>query len=153
MKRLHVHISVPDLNQAIVFYNQMFGESPTKQKTDYAKWQLQDPAVNFAISTRSERIGLDHLGLQVSDAEELKALNNRLTEADIECGKIDSTTCCYAESIKSWSLDPAGIAWESFMTMKDAEIYGTDSTDLPDQQTSCCSGAAPVQSAGYSCCG
>ncbi|MBT4449596.1 MAG: glyoxalase/bleomycin resistance/dioxygenase family protein [Gammaproteobacteria bacterium] len=152
MKRLHVHISVPDLNKAILFYNQMFGEVPTKQKTDYAKWQLEDPAVNFAISTHCEKIGLDHLGLQVSGEDELQTLNNRLSNADIETGKVESTTCCYAESIKSWSFDPAGIPWEGFMTMKDAEIYGTDSADMPGQQNACCSGTAPQLSAGSSCC-
>lgn len=145
MKRLHVHISVPDLNQAIHFYSQMFGEQPTKQKNDYAKWQLEDPAVNFAISNRSEKTGLDHLGLQVSSETELHQLNDRLKKANIATDKAQSTTCCYAESVKSWSFDPAGIPWEGFITMKDAEVYGTDIEN-------CCSGDAPQKSAGSCCC-
>ena len=152
MKRLHIHISVPDLNQAIHFYNQMFGELPSKQKSDYAKWQLEDPCVNFAISTRSAKTGLDHLGIQVSSEDELKQLNERLHEAQIETGKTESTTCCYAESVKTWSFDPAGIPLESFMTMKDSDIYGTDSENISTKNTTCCSGSAPQQSTDSTCC-
>ena len=122
MKRLHVHISVPDLDQGIRFYSQMFGAKPTRQKDDYAKWQLEDPRINFAISTRSIKIGLDHLGIQLDDEEELNLLNQRLTDSGIDAGTADSTTCCYAESVKSWSFDPAGIPWESFVTMADMNV-------------------------------
>lgn len=152
MKRLHVHLSVPDLEKGIHFYSQMFGEKPGKQKQDYARWQLDDPQINFAISTRSKTYGLDHLGVQVSDEEELKQLNSRLNKADIHAGELDSTTCCYAESIKSWSFDPAGIPWEGFVTMKDAEIYGIDNSDVSMTSSSCCSGQAPSQEITSSCC-
>lgn len=152
MKRLHLHLSVPDLQQGIHFYSQMFGEKPSKQKQDYAKWQLDDPRVNFAISTRSKTHGLDHLGIQVDDEGELKQLNSRLVEADIETGELDSATCCYAESIKSWTFDPAGIPWESFVTMKDAEVYGMDNPEASRTSSACCSGAAPTQDNSSSCC-
>lgn len=147
MKRLHVHLSVPDLEKGIHFYTQMFGQKPSKQKPDYARWQLDDPHVNFAISTRSKTYGLDHLGVQVSNEEELKQLNTRLSEANIDAGELDNTICCYAESIKSWSFDPAGIPWESFVTMKDTEVYGVDNSS-----SACCSGSAPTQNNTSSCC-
>lgn len=152
MKRLHVHISVPDLDQGIHFYSLMFGEQPTRVKDDYAKWQLDDPQVNFAISTRSEKPGLDHLGIQVSEEADLEHLNARLLEADTDTGQLDATTCCYAESIKAWSFDPAGIPWESFVTMKDIDVYGVDSLNSTINPSACCSGAAPTQQTGSTCC-
>lgn len=151
MKRLHIHLSVPNLDQGIHFYSQMFDTEPTKQKEDYAKWQLDDPMVNFAISTRGRHIGLDHLGLQVSDEHELNQLNARLHKADIDTGETYETTCCYAESVKAWSVDPAGIAWESFITMKDARVYGENSQTDAKEEDSCCAGAAPQKLSG-SCC-
>jgi predicted enzyme related to lactoylglutathione lyase len=151
MKRLHVHISVADLQQGIYFYSQMFGAEPSKIKPDYAKWQLEDPQINFAISTRSKKLGLDHLGIQVSAESELNALSERLTKADnIVSGELNSTTCCYAQSVKSWTIDPAGIPWESFITMGDADVYGVNMVDQKDQ--SCCSGAAPENPLASSCC-
>lgn len=152
MKRLHVHLTVPNLEKGIHFYSQMFGEDPTKHKQDYAKWQLDDPRINFAISTRSEKVGLDHLGLQVDDEDELMELNSRLLKADIETGEIDSATCCYAESVKSWSFDPAGIPWESFVTMNDAEVYGVDNPIQVNATSACCSGSSPSQQSGSTCC-
>lgn len=151
MKRLHVHISVADLEQGIHFYSQMFGAEPSKIKSDYAKWQLDDPQVNFAISTRSKKLGLDHLGIQVSDETELNALSERLSKADdIDNGELNSTTCCYAQSVKSWTFDPVGIPWESFITMGDADVYGVDTLD--QEGRSCCSGAAPEQTGATTCC-
>lgn len=152
MKRLHVHLTVPNLDKGIHFYSQMFGEKPSKQKTDYAKWQLNDPQINFAISTRGSKPGLDHLGIQVSDEDDLKKLNNRLLNADIDPGKVDNSTCCYAESVKSWSFDPAGIPWESFVTMKDAEFYGAGNPEANIKSSVCCSGAAPEQNSSSACC-
>jgi hypothetical protein len=149
MKRLHVHITVADLNQGIHFYSKMFDAQPSKIKSDYAKWQLDDPMVNFAISTRSKKIGLDHLGVQVENQDELNRINERLLDAQIDTGKLDKTTCCYAKSVKAWSFDPAGIPWESFMTMQDAEVYGMDNAEVSSKSSACCSGAAPEQS---SCC-
>lgn len=142
MKRLHVHISVPDLQAGIHFYSQMFGERPTKEKQDYAKWQLEDPMVNFAISTRSQKYGLDHLGLQVEEENDIAEINKRLSIADLQPGETSNTTCCYAESVKSWSFDTAGIPWETFTTMADAEVYGVDQQQ---DGSACCDGAAPVQ--------
>jgi len=149
MKRFHVHMTVADIDQGIHFYSQMFNQQPTKIKHDYAKWQLDDPMVNFAISTRSQKLGLDHLGIQLSDEDELKQLNTRLQEADIDAGEMDKTTCCYAESVKAWSFDPAGIPWESFVTMSDAEAYGIDNPKVT-HPSACCPGEAPKQ--GSSCC-
>lgn len=152
MKRLHVHLSVADLDEGIEFYSQMFDAKPTKTKSDYAKWQLDDPMVNFAISTRSSQIGLDHLGIQVDSEEDLQQLNTRLQKADIEAGQLDSTTCCYAESVKSWSFDPAGIPWENFITLQDAEIYGMDNPEEDKKMNACCAGEAPGKQAVSSCC-
>lgn len=153
MKRLHIHLSVPNLDAGIHFYSQMFGQPPSKQKSDYAKWQLDEPSINFAISTRSKRIGLDHLGLQVSDEQELAQINQRLMDASIDTGKAEATTCCYAESVKSWSVDPAGIPWESFITMNDADVYGVDHFNPAEhKQTACCTGAAPVDKRANACC-
>jgi hypothetical protein len=126
MKRLHLHVTVADLDQAIGFYSTMFDSKPSKIKSDYAKWQLQDPCVNFAISTRSSKIGLDHLGIQVDADEEVLEVRNRLSENNFETGDINSGVCCYSESTKFWTEDPAGIPWESFVSMSDAEVYGTD---------------------------
>lgn len=148
MKKLHIHISVPDLSQSILFYNSLFGCEPSKEKSDYAKWELDDPNVNFAISTRSQTIGLDHLGIQVEDESEIREINDRLTNALQKSGEINKGTCCYSESSKSWTVDKAGIPWESFVTMRDAEVYGVDS--LNTDGAACCI-AEPV-AAKSSCC-
>jgi hypothetical protein len=140
MKKLHIHVSVPDLTESINFYNYLFDCKPTKQKTDYAKWELDDPKVNFAISTRSQTIGLDHLGIQVENESEISEINQRLEKASQDFGEINKGVCCYAESSKSWAIDKAGIPWESFMTMKDAEVYGSDSLNTADN--ACCDGSS-----------
>ena len=151
MKRLHLHISVAELQPAIDYYSQMFGSAPDKLKHDYARWLLEEPQINFAVSTRSTKIGLDHLGIQVSDESELSALHERVQGADDQAGKLHDSTCCYAESTKAWSIDPAGIPWESFLTMQDAEIYGTDNLDTEKSSQACCSGAAPRQNTSGCC--
>jgi len=153
MKRLHVHLSVPDLDEGIRFYTSMFGCEPTRCMNDYAKWQLEDPRVNFAISTRSSKTGLDHLGIQLDDENELTALRHRLDKDGMNPGAVDGTTCCYAESVKSWSFDPAGIPWESFVTMKDVDIFGVDSVTDSDRhaKSACCDGF-PSSSSKSSCC-
>ncbi len=148
MKKLHIHVSVPDLPESIQFYNSLFGCKPSKEKTDYAKWELEDPAVNFAISTRSQTIGLDHLGIQVEDETEIGEINQRLKQASQVTGEINKAVCCYSESSKSWTIDKAGIPWESFMTMKDAEVYGSDSLNLVD--SACC--AKESGSVQSNCC-
>jgi predicted enzyme related to lactoylglutathione lyase len=148
MKKLHIHISVPDLPQSIQFYNSLFGCEPSKEKADYAKWELEDPRVNFAISTRSQTMGLDHLGIQVEEESEINEINNRLKQASQLSGEINKGICCYSESSKSWTVDKAGIPWESFMTMQDAEVYGTDS--LNADGSACC--VAEPSTAKTSCC-
>lgn len=150
MKRLHVHISVPDLAESIGFYSSLFGAAPSKQKSDYAKWQLDDPRVNFAISTRSAKIGLDHLGIQVEESAELDAINNSLKQSAQPVGEMNQGLCCYAESTKFWTLDKAGIPWESFITMNDAEVYGAD-TPMPSD-SACCDSEPGAQAAQKSCC-
>lgn len=124
MKRLHVHLSVANLDVSIQFYSRLFAAAPTVHKTDYAKWMLEDPRVNFAISTRSAQKGLDHLGIQAEDETELQDLYGRL--AGIEAPKVEqgATTCCYASSEKSWVIDPQGIAWETYHTMAQAATFG-----------------------------
>lgn len=136
MKKLHIHISVPDLAESIIFYTGLFDSEPNKIKSDYAKWDLEDPRVNFAISTRSQKFGLDHLGIQVETEAEVENIKYRLEQASQPAGETKTGVCCYAKSTKSWSLDKAGIPWESFVTMKHAEVYGSDT--LADDNASCC---------------
>jgi len=126
MKRLHLHISVPELDPAIAFYTTLFGAPPTVVKGDYAKWMLEDPRVNLAISQRTRVTGVDHVGVQVDSAAELAELASRLKAAGAQTFDQEATTCCYAKSDKSWVTDPAGVRWESFFTHGDATSYGED---------------------------
>lgn len=126
MKRLHVHVAVDNLADSIGFYAVMFGAEPTVRKHDYAKWMLDDPRVNFAISQRGRAAGLDHLGIQVDDAAELAEVAGRLTKAGKRIVEQKATTCCYARSDKAWISDPQGIAWETFHTFGDSTAYGDD---------------------------
>ena len=128
MKRMHVHVSVADIDKAVEFYSALFAATPSVVKPDYAKWMLDDPRVNFAISTRSGRPGLDHLGIQVETQDELKDVYARLNKAGGDVIEQGETTCCYAKSEKSWIDDPAGISWETFYTTGEATNYG-DSFD------------------------
>src|ERR1700751_3267978 len=125
MKRFHVHVAVDELKQSIGFYSVLFAAEPSVIKTDYAKWTLDDPRVNFAISTRGRQPGLDHLGIQVESADELQEVYSRLREAGGGILEEAQTTCCYAKSEKSWTDDPAGISWEAFHTTGEATHYGT----------------------------
>src|SRR5215470_981559 len=125
MKRMHVHVAVEDLQQSIGFYSALFAAQPAVVKTDYAKWMLEDPRVNFAISTRGRQAGLDHLGIQVESADELQEVYGRLRQAGGEILEEGQTTCCYAKSEKSWIDDPAGISWETFHTTGESTDYGT----------------------------
>ena len=124
MKRLHVHVAVADLPQSIRFYSGLFAAQPGVVKADYAKWMLDDPRVNFAISTRGRQPGLDHLGIQVENSEELREVYARLREAGGNVVEQGQTACCYAKSEKSWIDDPAGIAWETFLTTGESTTYG-----------------------------
>lgn len=128
MKRLHVHMSVADLDQSIRFYATLFGAEPTVIKDDYAKWMLEDPRVNFAISTKGvTKPGIDHLGIQVEDSGELQEVYGRLKQAEGPVIEEGRTTCCYARSEKSWIADPQGVSWEAFLTTGESTVYGTAS--------------------------
>lgn len=154
MKRLHLHICVDDLSQSIQFYSALFATEPTVNKSDYAKWMLEDPRVNFAISTRGSQTGLDHLGIQAESASELKEVYGRLQNADRPVREDGLTTCCYAKSEKSWIADPQGLSWEVFFTTGESTVYGEDL--IPATSSACCapkpeatavvaSGCAPKQ--------
>lgn len=141
MKRLHLHVSVPDIEQAVAFYSTLFDAQPTVLKGDYAKWMIEDPRVNLAISSRARAVGVDHVGVQVDNTEELSELASRLKAAGNETFDQEATTCCYAKSDKSWVTDPAGVRWETFFTMGDATAYGEDEV-MPETASACC-GPAP----------
>ncbi|MDO8800474.1 ArsI/CadI family heavy metal resistance metalloenzyme [Phenylobacterium sp.] len=130
MKRLHMHVSVPDLAQSIQFYESLFGASPSVVKDDYAKWMLDDPRVNFAISVQNRVAGLDHLGIQVDSQAELGELAGRLKAAGAQTFDQKGATCCYAKSDKSWVSDPAGVRWETFHTFGEATTYGEDPAQI-----------------------
>jgi catechol 2,3-dioxygenase-like lactoylglutathione lyase family enzyme len=142
MKRLHVHVAVNDLAQSLRFYSALFAAQPTVKKDDYAKWQLDDPRVNFAISTRGKAAGLDHLGIQADDDAELEDIATRLAQADVSVMPQKNAACCYAKSDKYWTLDPQGIAWESFHTLDSIPVFGADTAALPeDPKSACCAPA------------
>jgi len=124
MKRIHVHVGVEDLSNAIGFYSALFATQPTVVKADYAKWMLDDPRVNFAISTCGKQPGLDHLGIQVESQGELQEVYARLHKAGGDVIEQGQTSCCYAKSEKSWIDDPAGISWETFLTTGESTDYG-----------------------------
>ncbi len=143
MKRLHVHVAVHDLAQSIRFYKALFDAEPTVKKDDYAKWQLDNPRVNFAISARGGRAGLDHLGIQVDDHAELGQLRSQLAQADVAIRDQQNATCCYAKSDKHWTIDPQGIAWESFHTLEAAPRFGEDTRQQAQPAAAaCCAPAA-----------
>ncbi|MBX9727433.1 MAG: VOC family protein [Sphingopyxis sp.] len=130
MKRLHVHVGVADLDQSIGFYSTLFAAPPTVMREDYAKWMLDDPRVNFAISSGNHaQKGIEHLGIQVESGDELAEVYGRLKAADRPVLEEGQTTCCYAQSEKSWIADPDGIVWEAFLTNGEATVYG-DSPEL-----------------------
>jgi len=148
MKRFHVHVNVNDLDASIRFYSILFGSAPTVHKPDYAKWMLDDPRVNFAISQRDRAAGVDHLGLQAEDGAELEAIRERLVAADAVALSERGTTCCYAHSDKYWAEDPQGVRWETFHTHGEATTYSalvaqsesTKSEACCGPQSSCCGG-------------
>lgn len=142
MKRMHIHIAVADLAQSIGFYSQLFNAEPTVSKTDYAKWMLEDPRINFAISARGAKPGLDHLGIQVDADEELEALRTQFDSAGISSVSEQGEACCYARSDKHWVTDPQGIAWEHFRTLGTVPTFN----EAPAEGSSaCCAPASPRQ--------
>ena len=141
MKRLHVHVSVRDLDASIRFYSRLFASEPTVRKADYAKWMLEDPRVNFAISQRDGKPGVQHLGIQVEDRAELTEVYERLQRAERPVIEEGETTCCYAHSEKSWIEDPQGVQWETFLTTGASTVYGTDETRpkaVKQAESACC---------------
>jgi len=126
MKRLHLNVAVEDLQKSIGFYSTLFGAAPTVVKGDYAKWMLEDPRVNFAISDRAGVSKLDHLGIQVDSADELAELSGRLKAAGETTFEQVATSCCYAKSDKAWVMDPNGLRWETFFTFAGLTAYGED---------------------------
>ena len=166
MKRFHAHVHVDDLAQSIAFYSKLFAAAPARVEADYAKWMLEDPRVNFAISTRGAKPGLDHFGMQTDDAEELAELKARAEAADMALLDEGNTTCCYARSEKHWVTDPQGIAWEHFHTLGDIPVFnevapssaagacGTPSAvaPAPAAPRAACCGPATATTAKTSCC-
>ena len=147
MRRLHIHLGVSDLDRSIGFYSTLFGAEPTVSKADYAKWMLDDPRVNFAISAGKHAAkGIEHLGIQAEDAGELEQVYRRLLEAERPVLEEGATTCCYARSEKSWVTDPDGVIWEAFHTTGNATVYG-DSPILDSL------GAGSAKSEAGRCCG
>jgi len=158
MKRFHVHVHVDDLAKSIAFYSKLFATEPTRVESDYAKWMLDDPRINFAISTRGSKAGVDHLGFQVDDAAELAELKARAEAADLALLDQSETTCCYARSDKHWITDPQGIAWEHFHSLGNIPVFSEGKQeDVKVEDAACCAprgkpvGIA-VKSSGTSCC-
>ena len=143
MKRFHVHAHVDDLKASVAFYSKLFAAEPTRLESDYTKWMIEDPRVNFAISTRGGKPGVDHLGFQTDSDEELAELKERAQAADMALLDEGETTCCYARSEKHWVTDPQGIAWEQFHTLDDIPTFSQDSAGVPRQTAACCGNAAP----------
>jgi hypothetical protein len=158
MKRLHVHVSVDDLAGSIRFYSALFAAEPTVAKPDYAKWMLDDPRVNFAISARGGQAGVDHLGIQVETPEELKEVYGRLQQAERPVLEEGATTCCYATSEKARTAVPQGLLWESFLTTGESTIYGDDvalagfRTNGGSVESSPCSGSKHAPALETACC-
>jgi catechol 2,3-dioxygenase-like lactoylglutathione lyase family enzyme len=165
MKRLHVHVAVDDLAQSTRFYSTLFAAEPTVIKDDYVKWMLEDPRVNFAISTRPGRaVGISHLGIEAEDEVELAEVYDRLARAERPTLEAKATTCCYARSDKQWIADPQGVPWETFLTYGESTVYGEGSpAELKEiSETACCTPAccepeasgqaAPQPAAASACC-
>ncbi len=138
MKRFHVHAHVEDLQASIAFYSKMFAAEPARLEADYAKWMLEDPRVNFAISTRGSRPGVDHLGLQTDSEDELAELKARAAAADMTLLDEGSVSCCYARSKKHWVTDPQGIAWEHFHTLADIPVFSEKAKPTESAESACC---------------
>ncbi|OBS10096.1 ArsI/CadI family heavy metal resistance metalloenzyme [Acidihalobacter prosperus] len=151
MSRFHLHIAVDDLDRNIAFYTAVFGADPTVVKPDYAKWQLEDPRINFAISARGAKPGVDHVGLQSEDEAELAAIRARLEAAGVAGVAQENTSCCYARSDKYWVQDPQGIAWETFHSLGSIPLFSEeDAAGARQQDAACC---PPAAAPAGNCCG
>ena len=153
MKRFHVHLHVDDLARSIGFYSKLFAAEPARREGDYAKWMLDDPPVNFAISTRGAQPGIDHLGIQTDDAAELAALKARAEAADMALLDEGETTCCYARSEKHWITDPQGIAWEHFHTLGNIPVFNEAARAAAAQSACCAPSATAEPPRGHRACG
>ena len=160
MKRFHVHLHVEDLDRSIGFYSKLFAAEPTRVEGDYAKWMLEDPRINFAISTRGSKPGIDHLGFQTDEPAELAEMKSRAQSADMALLDEGETTCCYARSEKHWVTDPQGIAWEHFHTLGNIPVF-SEAAAPEGASTACCTPAsaatapgasAPVAADAAACC-
>jgi catechol 2,3-dioxygenase-like lactoylglutathione lyase family enzyme len=143
MKRFHVHVHVDDLAKSVAFYSKMFAAEPTRHEGDYAKWMLEDPRINFAISTRGGTPGVDHLGFQTDTAEELVELKARAQAADLALFDEGETSCCYARSEKHWVTDPQGVAWEHFHTLADIPVFSQKMAEPASEESACCASPTP----------
>jgi catechol 2,3-dioxygenase-like lactoylglutathione lyase family enzyme len=160
MNRFHVHVAVDDLEANIRFYSAVFGTEPSVRKEDYAKWMLEDPRINFAISKRGEPLGVNHLGIQVENASDLGEIESRLKEAKLPALAQAGAACCYAKSDKYWTVDPQGVAWESFHTLEQIPVFGGDTSVVASKAeattASCCAPgvqAVTVAERKHACCG
>ena len=144
MKRFHVHVAVDNLTESIRFYSTIFGAEPTVQKADYAKWMVEDPRINFAISARGSHSGVNHLGFQVDSDEELKAMRERLAAADTHLAEETNAHCCYAVSDKYWVTDPQGIAWETYHSLTSIPVFGEEADAGAERAQSGCCAPAPA---------
>jgi catechol 2,3-dioxygenase-like lactoylglutathione lyase family enzyme len=159
MKRFHVHVGVQDLDASIRFYSALFGAEPTVRKPDYAKWMIEDPRLNFAISRRGDgrRVGVNHLGLQVDSDEELEALRTQAEQADLAAAAEKGVNCCYATSNKVWYTDPTGVPWETYHSLGQVEFYGDEPARAEAQEAACCAPVAATsrkteRASGARCC-
>ena len=155
MRRFHVHVGVLDLQKSVRFYSALFAAEPVVQKPDYAKWMLEDPRINFAISSRGAAPGVDHLGFQVDSDGELAALRKQVAAAEIAALDQPDATCCYAHSDKYWITDPQGVAWETYHTLGEAEVYGASTKKALDAQACCTpkpAAGVPEKPTARTCC-
>ena len=152
MKRLHVHVSVNDIEDSVRFYRALFAAEPTVVKSDYAKWMLEDPRVNFAISKRASELGIRHLGIQVENKPELTEVYERLQQAEGPIREDGATTCCYAKSEKSWIADPQGIQWETFLTTGESTVYGGEPSSAAAPGACCEPTAVALSKSAQKCC-
>lgn len=152
MKRLHVHVAVTNLEDSVRFYSALFGAQPTVLKDDYAKWMVDDPRVNFAISSRGQEPGLDHLGIQTENDTELEEINARLAQAALPIQEQSGTACCYAESDKYWTVDPQGLAWEAFHSLGSIPVFGEAERGGQKNFGACCVPSVIKIQPKKSCC-
>jgi lactoylglutathione lyase len=152
MKRFHVHLHVDNLDASIAFYSKLFAAQPTRVESDYAKWMLEDPRLNFAISTRGKGTGLDHLGFQAEDSTELAELKTRAEQADSAFLDEGATTCCYAKSDKHWVTDPQGIAWEHYLTLGNIPVFNEAEKPRVRATAGGCCAPAGGKTTTSSCC-